>query len=97
MLSLSFSANAAPPKSWEQVRSELPNARSIFKEPEIEIKIAPGIIQVTTAHQIRIKVFTILGRLVSDATLHPGTSQFTVPAHGVYIVTAGELTLKVAV
>ena len=43
------------------------------------------------------KIFTILGRLVSSDSIPAGTSQFLLPAHGVYIVKIGDVTCKVAV
>ena len=47
--------------------------------------------------QIQIKIYTILGRLVSQDTVGPGTFQFQVSTHGVYIVKIGQLTCKVAI
>lgn len=85
------------PKAWESVKSEHPSAKSVLKEAEIEVKTLPGTIIVTTNHAMQVKVFTILGRLVSCETVPAGTSQHHLPAHGIYIVTIGELTVKVAV
>ena len=52
---------------------------------------------ITTNHPVQVKVFTILGRLVSSETAPAGKSQLALPAHGVYIVKVGDLTCKVAV
>ena len=84
-------------KGWEPVKAERAEAKTIARDTAIEIKAIPGIIIVSTSHQTPIKIFTILGRLVSAETLNAGTMQFIVPTHGVYIVKAGELTCKVAV
>lgn len=101
MLSLlplqSASAATSTPKGWEAVRYERTDAKQVVKEADIEIKSATGTIIVSTNHTIQIKVFTILGRLVNNETLPVGTSQFQLPAHGVYIVKIGDLTCKVAV
>ena len=72
-------------------------AQSVMKDAELEIKAAPGVILVRNTHQVQIKVFTILGRMVSSETLPPGTSRLQLPTHGVYIVKVGDLTCKVAV
>lgn len=82
---------------WETVKTEPNGSKSVIKEPDIEIMTAPACIIVTTGKQVEIKVFTILGRLVSSETLPPGMSQLSVGAHGVYIVKVGELTCKVAI
>lgn len=84
-------------QGWEPVRVERSDVKTIVRESEVEIKSAPGIIQVSTNHPIQIKIFTILGRLVNSETLPQGTMQFSAPAHGVYIVKVGEITCKVAV
>ncbi|MDE6299719.1 MAG: hypothetical protein K2M10_08770 [Muribaculaceae bacterium] len=84
-------------KGWEQVKTETPSAgKPIVKETDIEIRTDSSAIIVTAMHPLQIKVFTILGRIVSDAPLPAGTSRLNLPAHGVYIVKAGSLTCKVA-
>lgn len=88
---------SASPKGWEPVKTEYANAKTIIKDTEFEIKVIPGAILVTANHPIQIKIFTILGREVSSETLQPGSSRFTLAAHGVYIVKIGDVTCKVAV
>lgn len=92
-----FAAAAALPKGWEPAKSEYASAKSIIKETEFEIKVSPGVILVNANHPVQIKIFTILGRVVNSETLPAGTSRFTLPAHGVYIVKVGDITCKVAV
>lgn len=87
----------AAPKGWEAVRSERTDAKLMAKDTEIEIKAANGVIIVSTNHPASIKVFTILGRLVSSDSLPAGKSQLQLPVHGVYIVKVGDLTCKVAI
>lgn len=87
----------AAPKGWEVVKTERADAKAVVRETDIEIKAASGLIVVNTNHQVQIKIFTILGRLVNSDTLPPGRSQLQLPAHGVYIVKVGDLTCKVAV
>lgn len=81
---------------WEPVKTEIRNAKFVIKDAEVEILTAPGYIIVNTERQIDIKVFTILGRLVSAETLAPGASRLPLTTHGVYIVKVGELTCKIA-
>lgn len=101
LLLLAASAVSSPvcvqAKGWEPVKTERTDAKTVMRETEIEIKAASGMILVSTNHPVQIKVFTILGRLVSAETLSAGKSQLTLPAHGVYIVKVGDLTCKVAV
>lgn len=83
-------------KGWEVPKTERTDARQAANNSDIEIKTARGVIIVTANHPSQIKVFTILGQLITSENLPAGTFQFTVPAHGVYIIKAGDLTCKAA-
>lgn len=86
----------AAPRSWEALKSERADARTVARETEVEIKTAPSTIIITTSKPMVVKVYTILGQLISSETLPAGTSQLRVAGHGVYIVKIGNYTCKVA-
>lgn len=88
-------ASAAPSK-WETPKQERTDTRVIIRENDVEIKAARGVIVVSAPKPVQIKVYTILGQLVSRETLPAGTSQLNVQAHGVYIIRTADLTCKVA-
>ena len=88
---------ASATRGWEAVKIERSDAKTVTRASEFEVKSASGVIIITASHQMQVKIFTILGRLVSSNTVPQGTSQFTLPAHGVYIVKIGDVTCKVAV
>lgn len=85
------------PANWEQAQSEASNLKSIGKTDDVEILASPGSVTVRTGKAIRIKVFSILGRVVADNILQPGSYRLQLPGRGIYVVSAGELTCKVAV
>lgn len=62
----------------------------------VEIFSDNGSIIIRTNRRVQVRVFTILGQLVTQATLNPGTSEFKVVARGIYIVKIGNITQKVA-
>lgn len=97
LIALASATAMAAPKGWEPAKGEYAVAKSIVKETEFEIKAASGMLFVSNTQPVQIKIFTILGRLVNSETLQPGTSRFTLPVHGVYIVKIGDITCKVAV
>ncbi len=86
----------AAPKTWEAVRTERPEVKTVVKETDIEIKTARGLIVLTINRQLPIKVVTILGRTICSDTLAAGSYELHL-AHGVYIVKIGETTFKIAV
>ena len=63
----------------------------------IEIYGHKGIITIVTPKRINVRVYTILGQMVSQATLQPGTSELRLGSRGIYLVRIGNLTQKVAI
>ncbi len=85
-------------RGWELTRiDQMSEGRVVVKQTDIEIRTSRGMIMISTNHPIQIKVYSILGQLVTQANVPAGTSRLTVAAHGVYIVKVGDITCKVAV
>ena len=63
----------------------------------VEIYGRNGIITIVTPKRITVRVYTILGQIVSQATLQPGTSELRLGSRGIYLVRIGNLTQKVAI
>ena len=98
---------AASPKSgWQEVTSEeitLSNGQNTTRLPStvksgdpIEVYSNDGFIYIRTPKRVQVQVFTILGQLVSQAYINPGTSQLKIETRGIYIVKVGSVTQKVA-
>lgn len=83
-------------KGWESLKTETTAGKKIAAETDLEIRASHGVIYINSNKNINIKIFTILGSQIANDTLNAGSYQFVVPAHGVYIVKAGDLTCKVA-
>lgn len=94
-LAMSVAATAAPGK-WEQVKSERSDTHLIAKDSDTEIRVARGVVVVTTSRPTQVKIYTILGQLVTRETLPAGISQISIQPHGVYIIKIGDLTCKAA-
>lgn len=94
-LSMVAPAMAAP--QWVPLKNEVPAAKSVTKEENLEVLALPSMIILNLEQTANVEVFTILGRLLLRETLHPGNYEFTVDAHGVYILKIGDLTCKVAI
>ena len=83
-------------KGWEPVRTDVSGLSSVARDNDVEIRVSPGHVVVIAAQSVQIKVFTILGQVVSSESLPAGTSRLPL-SHGVYIVKVGDLTCKIAV
>ncbi len=98
VFSLAISSMASGKVQWREVSGDiqgrcLTDARAT---DGIEIYQRSGAIIIKTQRAIQVKVFTILGQLVSQATLNPGTSELRLN-RGIYMVKIGNITQKVAI
>lgn len=94
-MSVPLRSVAASPK-WETPKTERTEIPVAARDTDVTIRATKGTIIVTANKPVQIKVFSILGQLISNETLPAGTSQLNVSTHGVFIVKTGELTCKVA-
>lgn len=83
-------------KGWEQLRAQRTDVKKIGGDAELEIKATRGVVVIETNRTINVKIYSILGSVIANENLQPGIYQFVVPAHGVYIIKAGDLTYKLA-
>lgn len=83
---------------WREVTYEI-NMQSL-NDPRtsdgIEIFGKEGTIIIKTPKPVQVKVFTILGQLVSQELLSKGTSEFKINSRGIFIIKIGSITQKIA-
>ncbi len=75
---------------WQEAK------HAAITESDVEIFGKDGEIVIKTNRKIQVRVFTILGQLVSQATLNPGENHLRVNSRGIYIVKVENRTQKVA-
>ena len=92
-------ANFATAKvQWQSTNAEV-QGKSLTDPKNtdgVEIFQRSGTITIRTQKTVQVRVFTILGQLVSQATLPPGTSVLRLNTRGIYMVKVGNVTQKVA-
>lgn len=94
-----FDVHAARPV-WEQVSVPSPQHQAGADEVAAErtsVTVRGGYIYVTCARPENVKIFTILGQLVSQQTLPAGTSRLRLKERGVYILKTDSLTRRVTI
>lgn len=87
------SADIPTPK-WEQVSLDRDAIRDPSDSERVDVSVRDGYIYITTARSIEIKVFTILGQPVAQRKVQPGTVRLFLPAKGIYILKAGDITRR---
>ena len=75
---------------WQETK------HAVQTESDLEITGKDGVIEVRTTKRIQVRVFTILGQLVSQSVVNPGESILKVNSRGIYIVRVDNRTFKVA-
>ncbi len=90
-------AGAATP-SWEVAKS--PDQIELADRAEseqIEIRVKDRYVYVTTNEELTVKVYSILGQLISTQTIQPGTYRLQLPSRGIYILKAGTVTRRITI
>ncbi len=99
LASMSFVNKSFAQTQWKEVSTETmqsQNPESRLNTEGVEIYNKNGNIIVKLQQKGQVKVFTILGQLISQAELNAGTSMLKINSRGIYIVKVGNVTQKVA-
>lgn len=90
-----FTAEGATPR-WEAI--QVPDRADIERvetSEDLEIFAKDGYIYITTSRPVTVKVFTILGQLISQETISPGIHRLRIASRGIYILKAGTATRRI--
>ena len=71
--------------------------REYIENEDIEINVKDGVVTVTTSKTVTIKIFTILGQMITSETIKPGTKKIHIESRGVYILKAGSITRRITI
>lgn len=86
-------AYSASPK-WETV-SPFSKTDDNLESEKIDVSVKDGYIYLFTPKSVNVKLLSILGQLVTQQNLQAGVSRIKVPAKGIYILKAGDVTIRV--
>lgn len=82
---------------WQIAKTVSANFKAVAAQPDIEVFSAPGLIMVKVTHEVEVRIYTILGKLISAQVLQPGTFQYEMDSHGIYIIKTDETSCKIAI
>ncbi len=93
LLCICYGVNAA--SAWERTGGKVQPERIDAEGPEVIV--SEGYVYVSTTRPTTVKVFSILGQLISQETIQPGISRFRLPSRGIYILKVGTLTKRITI
>lgn len=101
ILALAFGINTgvaqSHPKTWQEAKTISGNFKAVSSQPGFEVFSAPNVIMLKVNQETEVRIFTILGKLVSAQMLKPGIYEFHMESHGVYIIKTDEISCKLAI
>ena len=90
--------HGAAPK-WEEVNN--PPVEVVMEAGESDTAahstVKDGYVYITTTEPITVKVFTILGQLISSEKIPAGTHRLKINARGIYILKIGGTTRRITI
>lgn len=90
-------AQTQNPRQWQEVKTVNSNYKAVSSLPDIEVFNAPNVIMVKVAATTEVRIFTILGKLISSQKLQPGIYEFHMDSHGIYIIKTEGSSCKIAI
>ena len=84
-------------QQWETVKQLETQLKPVLKQPDLEIYSKPSFIYVNVYNPVNVKIFTILGKMISSQDLLPGLYEFQMSTHGVYFIKTPTITCKLAI
>lgn len=83
-------------RHWEELDSAAMTIdHEAYDTPEITVR--DGYIYVTTNKAVTVKIFSILGQLISQKQIKPGTSRTRINSRGIYILKVGTVTKRITI
>lgn len=85
-------------RQWEEMEGAPAAVERVDASADgIDITVKDGYVYVTTDKPVTVKIFSILGQLISQKTVQPGTWRTHITARGIYILKAGSVTRRITI
>jgi hypothetical protein len=95
-IAASLNQGFAAKPAWEEVNSPRQViVQNLDNEGDVAIAVSEGYIYVSCENTVTVKIFSILGQLISQETLKPGMHRIKLASRGIYILRAGSTTRRI--
>lgn len=95
MATASFAAMAGATQRgplWETVAVREPDRQA---QEDIAVSVREGVIYISSETPVTVKVFSILGQLITQKQIPAGTVRLTLGARGIYILKTDNVTKRI--
>lgn len=90
-------ATAAATPAENSPKEQAAASVSLEDADRFDLSVHDGYVFITTSKPLNVKIFSILGQLISSTRVSPGTTRLKLPARGIYILKAGDITRRITV
>ena len=84
-------------RQWTVTKNIEGNFKAVTSQPDIEVFSSPNVILLRANQPVEVRLFTILGKLISAQKLEPGLYEYHLDSHGIYIIKTSETSCKIAI
>jgi len=96
VVAMAFGVVANGPKWVEAAVNETATIERSDVE-QLEVSTRDGFVYITTTRPVTVKIFSILGQLISSQQIPAGTHRCRIESRGIYILKAGSITRRITV
>ncbi len=82
--------------AWETLNTSVRNEQ-IVENDDINISSHDGYVYLSTPHSTNVKIFSILGQLISQKDIQAGSYRIRLASKGIYILRAGSITRRITI
>lgn len=83
--------------AWEETERAPVSVERVEGDTPFEMATSGSYLYVTVSKPVTVKVFTILGQLISSQTLQPGIHRLRMSSRGIYILKIGSVTRRITI
>lgn len=87
----------SPPRApvWEVVNVHEASVQTPADGDGLEVSVHQGVVYISAERPVTVKVFSILGQLITQRQMQPGTVRLTLGTRGIYILKTEGTTRRI--
>ncbi len=88
---------SATERSWEEMQQSESAQIERAEMEQIDVTVKEGYVYITTPRKVTVKIFSILGQLISQEEIPAGSYRMRIASRGIYILKAGPVTRRITI